>query len=139
MFFWLRHAGVLLVLLGAVALFPGVSDTPSQLFAIAERLWPQADTVRQAWRAPYAGETSLSPRVHSMLRLLRQQRIDSFRYSAALAAGADASLPQRIAESAFPIRIHADARHLLLLAGEVLDPRCTVTATDQELVLATCS
>jgi hypothetical protein len=89
------------------------------------------------WRTERSGETSL-PEVTTMLALLRENHVAWFRYSDGIARHPDVSVPLRLAEGAYPIRVGLDAHHLLLLAGEVLDPRCSVVANRQGVVLAFC-
>lgn len=139
MLFWLRQAGVGLVIGLTVLAFSGVQETPSRLWSMYGEFWERAGALRQQWRTERAGEGQLSGRVHEMLALLRDNSVESFRYSRAIASDADASVVQRIAESAYPIRVKQDAADLLVLANEVLDPRCKPVARRLEVVLAHCS
>lgn len=139
MLFWLRQAGVLLVIGLAVLAFSGVRKTPAHLWSMYGELWERGDAVRQEWRTERAGEGLLSGRVQAMLALLRDNRVESFRYSNAIASDADASVVQRIAESAYPIHLKQEAKDLLLLATEALDPHCKPVASRLEVVLAHCS
>jgi hypothetical protein len=137
--YWLRQAGVLLVTGVAVLAFSGVRETPARLLSMYGDLWQRGDAVRLEWRTEGAGEDLLAPRVRAMLALLRDNRVESFRYSAAIASDADASVVQRIAESAYPIRVKQDAKDLLLLSDESLAPHCKAVASKLEVVLARCS
>ena len=139
MLFWLRQAGVLLVIGLAALAFSGVRETPARLWSMYGELWERGDAVRQEWRTERAGESLLSGQVQAMLALLRDNRVESFRYSNAIASDADTSLVQRIAESAYPIRLKQDAKDLLLLSTEALDARCKPVASRLEVVLAHCS
>ena len=139
MLFWLRQAGVMLVIGLSVLTFSGVQETLPHLWSMYGDLWERGDSVRQEWRTERAGEGLLSGRVQAMLALLRDNSVESFRYSNAIASDADASVVQRIAESAYPIRLKQDAKDLLLLASEALDPRCKPVASRLEVVLAHCS
>ncbi|GAC1605608.1 MAG: hypothetical protein NVS3B2_12200 [Ramlibacter sp.] len=136
---WLRRAGVLLVVMLTAVLFTGVRDTPAQLVSFYQTFWPRRDAALQDWRTERAGEAGLSARVQAMLALLRENRVQSFGYSAAIASDADSSVVQRLAESAYPIRVIPGSLHLLALSGELQDTRCRVLATRQEVVLALCS
>jgi hypothetical protein len=137
--YWLRQAGVVLVIGLAVAAFGNVRATPGQLSSLYEDWWPHRAALQREWRSEHAGETVLPARVQAMLALLRDNRVESFRYSDAIAHDADTSVVQRIAESAYPIRVRREAQSLLLLPTDALDPRCRVVARRQEVVLAHCS
>ncbi len=136
--YWLRQAGVLLVIGVTVVAFSGVRQTPDKLWSMYEDFWPRRDALRVEWRTERAGEAVLVPKVRTMLALLRDNNVDAFRYSDAIAADTDSSLVQRIAESAYPIRVKQEAPFLLLLASETLDRRCVEMARQQEVVLALC-
>jgi hypothetical protein len=137
--YWLRRAGILLVFVLTAMLFTGIRATPVQLASFYQGFWPRRQAALQDWRTEHAGEAGLSARVQAMLALLRENGVQSFRYSGAIASDADSSMVQRIAEAAYPIRVAAGAPNLLTLSGEALDSRCRVLATRQEVVLATCS
>lgn len=137
MLFWLRQAGVLLVFGLMVFAFSGVRQTPYKLLSMYQDFWARGDTLRREWRTERSGESSL-PEVRTMLALLRDNQVAWFRYSDGIARHADVSVALRLAEGAYPIRVGLDAHHLLLLAGEALDPRCRVVANRQEVVLAFC-
>jgi hypothetical protein len=137
--YWLRRAGILLVFVLTAALFTGVHRTPVKLVSFYQAFWPLREAALRDWRTEHAGEAGLPARVQAMLALLRENGVQSFRLSGAIASDADSSVVQRIAESAYPIRVIAGAPHLLALSGEALDSRCRVLATRQEVVLATCS
>lgn len=139
MVFWWRQAGVVLVFGIAVFLFAGVRETPDKLLTMAQDFWPRRDALRREWRAERAGEVVLPLKVQAMLALLRENQVRSFRYSQRIANDADTSVVQRIAESAYPIRLSQQAQHLLALAGEPLEPSCKPIAQRQEVVLASCS
>jgi hypothetical protein len=136
--YWLRQAGILLVMAIAVVAFDNVRDTPARLRVVYKELW-RSDDVRKAWRTELAGEDMLSDKVQAMLALLRKNRVETFRYSAGIAANPDQSAVQRIAEAAYPIRLRDNAKDLLALAHEPLDPGCTEIDRKLEVVLARCS
>lgn len=136
--YWLRQAGVLLVIGVTVIAFSGVRDTPDKLWSMYEDFWPRRAALWVEWRTERAGETVLVPKVRTMLALLRDNNVEAFRYSEAIAADTDTSMVQRIAESAYPIRLKQEAPFLLLLASEAMDPRCVEMARQQEVVLALC-
>jgi hypothetical protein len=137
--YWLRRAGILLVFVLTAVLFTGVQGTPAQLVSFYQAFWPRREAALQDWRTEHAGEAGLSARVQAMLALLRENRVQAFRYSSAVASDADSSVVQRITEGAYPIRVLAGASHMLALAGEALGTRCRLLATRQEVVLAICS
>lgn len=139
MLYWLRQGGVLLVIVVAAVAFSNVRQTPERLWSLYAELWPQRAAVRQEWRTELAGEQMLAEKVHAMLSLLRENRVESFRYSAGIAADPDPSVVQRIAESAYPIRYRPDAKDVLQLATEPLDARCTAVASKPGVLLAHCS
>lgn len=136
--FLLRQAGILLVMALTVIAFTGVKETPGKLRALYRDFWSHRATLQQDWKTALSGEEVLAPKVRTALALLRDQHVESFRYSPAVAHEPDASVIQRIAESAYPIRLTPTARHVLALAGEPLDPGCKVLASQQEVVLASC-
>jgi hypothetical protein len=136
--FWLRKVGILLVMALTLIAFAGVQETPGRLRALYRDFWSHRATLQQDWKTARSGEEVLAPKVRTMLALLREQRVESFRYSRAIAHEPDASVIQRIAESAYPIRLTPTARHLLALSGEPLDPGCKVLASQQEVVIAAC-
>jgi hypothetical protein len=138
MLFWLRQAGVLLVIGLAVRLFPTIEATTVALEDFYQDFWARRASLRQEWRTERTGETILAPKVQAMLQLLRDNQVRSFRYSDAIARDADTSLTQRLAESAYPIRVDLEARYQLLTAGESVDVQCTAVARKQEVVLARC-
>jgi len=136
--YWLRQAGVVLVIGIAAWAFPNVRETPDKLLAMYEEFWPRSDGLLLAWRTELAGEDMLAEKVQAMLALLRANRVETFQFSQGIAADPDASLLQRLAEAAYPIRYRRDATDLLLLASEPLHPRCTEIGRKLEVVLARC-
>lgn len=96
------------------------------------------------WRAaalpvlsePGAGADVLPIVVLHMIRLLRDARADSFRYSPAIAESE--GVRQRLIEGAYPIRARAAAPHYLSIAQEPLPAGCESVARDGDLVLAAC-
>lgn len=139
MLYRLRRAGVLLVIVIAVLAFSNVRRTPAALWSMYAAAWGRGAVVLQEWRTERAGEGALAAKVQAMLALLRDNRVETFRYSAGIASDPDPSVVQRIAEAAYPIRFGPDARDLLQLASEPLDPRCTELARNQEVLLARCT
>lgn len=139
MLFWARQVVVVMVLGLSVHLFPGLSSTPKALSEFYEKQWPRREVLLQEWRTGRAGETVLPPKVQAMLALLRENRVESYRYSDTIAQDPDTSVVQRIAEGAYPIRWSANARHVLLSSSEPLVAMCKAVASRQEVVLAHCS
>ena len=90
------------------------------------------------WNLPGAGESVLPAKVRTMIALLRENHVSEFRYSDAIARDPDESVPQRLAEGAYPIRQAAQARHVLLAPPDVLPANCRAVAARQEVVLADC-
>ena len=128
---------VLLALLVIVA-FPGILKTPVKLVSMYQGFWLRREQLRLDWRTERAGEDVLSPKVRTMLALLRDNHVQSFRYSEAIANDVDTSVVQRIAESAYPIRLRQEGPHFLLLVSEILDSRCKTVARESGVVLAHC-
>jgi hypothetical protein len=137
--YWLRQAGILLVIWIAVLAFPNVRQTPAGLRVIYKEIWRHKQEVLTDWRTELAGEHALSERVQAMLAMLRRNGAESFRFSAGVAADPDESVLQRLAEAAYPIRLRTDANILLQLAREPLDPQCQEVDRKLEIVLARCS
>lgn len=139
MSFWMRQARLMLVILLVLLAFPGVLKTPAKLTSMYKDFWARRDWLWHEWQTELAGEAVLAPKVQMMLALLRDNQLQSFRYSDAIANDEDTSMAQRIAESAFPIRLMQDSPNLLVLTSESLDPRCRIVARENEVALASCT
>lgn len=137
MVYWFRQVGLVLVFIFTIHLFPGIRHTPERLSGFYERQWPRRDALLLEWRTEHAGETVLAPTVQTMIALLRENQVTAFRYSDAVARDPDASVKQRLAEAPYPIRLEADAKHLLMLASEGFG-NCEPVAARQEVILARC-
>jgi hypothetical protein len=137
--YWLRQAGVLLMIVIAAQAYTNLQETPAALRSMYRQLWPRWSEALLEWRTERAGETLLAAKVQSMLALLRDNESKTFRFSPGIAAEPDPSVVQRLAEGAYPIRYSQDAKDLLLLANEPVDPRCAIVARKLEVVLARCS
>ena len=138
MSYWQRKAGVLATLALTAIFFPAVISTPHRLFEFYENLFAEGRGVSKDWGTGRAGETVLPQKVQTMLALLRNHQITEFRYSDAIARDPDDSVPQRLAEGAYPILISTRARHWLLSASEAVSPGCLVLAAREGVVLAHC-
>jgi hypothetical protein len=136
--YFVRQACVLLVLGVTVYVFPAVSATPRMLWSSYVALVNQGESLRSQWRAERAGENVLPAKVKVMLALLRDNHVETFRYSDGIARDPEESTVQRLSEGAYPIRLASDAHHLLLLPKEVLEPPCRAVSYTQEAVLAYC-
>jgi hypothetical protein len=72
-----------------------------------------------------------------MIALLRENRVTEFRYSETIARDSD-EVRQRLAEGAYPIRISARARHVLMARTEAMPAQCRLLASGLEVVLVDC-
>ncbi len=132
----LIKAGIVAALAACLILLAG--SGVKELYRFYGGKVPPAHPPLSEWNLPRAGEWVLPARVQAMLALLRDNRVQEFRFSDAIARDPDDSVPQRLAEGAYPIRVNAEARHRLLNRGEALPPGCRVVAGNQGVVLADC-
>src|SRR5450759_5121144 len=122
--YWLRKVGVLVIVALTTLVFPAVTTTPHLLFEFYEKLLPNRSAISNDWRTARGGEAVLPQKVRAMIALLRDNQVTEFRYSDAIARDPDASLTQRLAEGAYPIRLSSGARHSLLFASEAVGDDC---------------
>ena len=136
--YWLRKAGVLIVIALTITAFPAIRTTPQLLFAFYEKLLPNRSAIFNESRVAHGGEAVLPQRVRAMIALLRDNQVTAFRYSDAIAPPSDDTTKQRLAEGAYPIRINVEANYLLLSASEVVAHSCAVVASREGIVLVRC-
>ena len=130
----LKRAGVAAGL--AVCLLPAIGGGLWSLFLFYSGQSPGTGGAPGEWNRPGGGERVLPANVQSMLALLRENGIREFRYSRLVAP--DEATQQRLAEGAYPIRLHLRARHWLLQRGETPARGCRVVAANDEVSLADC-
>ena len=121
----------------AVCLVPALRDGAVRLWQFYGHAQPR--TALAEWNVAGGGERVLPAKVQTMLALLRENHIAEFRVSEAVLRDPDDSVPQRLAEGAYPIRVNLQsARHWLRYASEGLPAGCRTIAVKQEVVLADC-
>jgi hypothetical protein len=91
-----------------------------------------------AWLKERGGEFVLPPRVQTIIRLLREHRIENFRYGLTIAQDPDPALVQRLAEGAYPIRLNAQAKHVVFTTRDTVEPSCQKIAGKDDFILAYC-
>jgi hypothetical protein len=127
------------IALAAYVVLPAIGSSLEQLEDFYRQTFVERATRPAEWRAPRGGEWVLPARVRAMVALLRRNGVQDFRFSAASVGAADPLLTQRLAEGAFPIRVRATARDMLVAAGEDPGANCRVVDTEQDVALDHCS
>jgi hypothetical protein len=127
------------IALAAYVVLPAIGSSLEQLEDFYRHTFVERATRPADWRAPHAGEWVLPGRVRAMVALLRRNGVQDFRFTAASVGGADPLLTQRLAEGAFPIRVRAAARDVLIAAGEDPGTDCSVVDSEQDVALVHCS
>jgi hypothetical protein len=138
MLYWLRKGAVLVILGLTTVVFPAVTGTSQLLFEFYGKLLPNRSAISHDWRSEHGGEAVLAQKVRGMIALLRDNEVTEFYYTDAIARDPDASVTQRLAEGAYPIRLSKGARHWLLSASEGFAPDCVALASREGIVLARC-
>lgn len=135
-----RSGSVLAIFALAIWLYPPMTATPRLLHRFYGQLASQWSNVAGEWRMEHGGERVLPPAARAIIGLLREHGVREFRYSDAIARHPDMSLPQRLAEGAYPIVIRADARHLVASATEpAIPPGCRQLGIREGVVLVRCA
>ena len=134
----LLHARVAIILFVVVGLItPASSIAIKQLHESYLRILGPGSTARE-WRKERGGEFVLPARVQAILYILREHRVENFRYGSAIAQDPDPALVQRLAEGTYPIRLNAQAKHSIFTTTEIIDSRCQKIAEREGIVLAYC-
>ena len=134
----LRKSAVWVVFGVMIAVTPAVTLAPKFLFLFYQILLPNWSALPKEWRTDHAGESVLPARVRTMIAMLRRNDVTDFSYSEGIAKDPEPSVPQRLAEGAYPIKLNAQARHRLLLASEPLLTGCAPVDSSEGFVLAQC-
>ena len=122
--FFMRQAAVAAILAATAWCFP-------TLWA-AEQPWKRTWNYLAArdWRdlqlfaVERAGEEVLPAKVRGALELMRRNAVPDFFVSKAILRDPDESVPQRLAEGAYPIRVNEKSRHLIVSSDEPVPATC---------------
>jgi hypothetical protein len=135
---FLRKGVALLILLLSLAVFQTRVEQTLSMFEFDGQAIEERDAILPELRAERGGERVLPAKVLTMIALLRTARIERFRQSSGIGADPDSSVPQRLAEGAYPIRLQEKAPHVIAFENEALDAACVVVARREGIVLARC-
>ncbi len=126
------------ILVAAIFMFPTVTETFVNLNAVGWQMLSRRHEVpafRESGR-PRGGEQVLPREVQIMVGLLRQFGVDSYRFSAGIAA--KGPIMQRLVEGAYPIKVSPASPYLVMFAGEPLPAGCSRAALQEGVGLAYC-
>jgi len=127
------------IALAAYVVLPAICSSLEQLEEFYRLKFVERATHPSEWRAAGAGEWALPPRARSMIALLRRNGVQDFRFTAASVGANEPLVTQRLTEGAFPIRVRATARDVLVAAGEDAGNECRIVDTEQDVALVRCS
>lgn len=119
-------------------LYEPMLAAPRLLHHVYRDLSPRWPGVAAEWRSPEGGEGVLPPKARLIIGMLREHGVREFRYGADVAAAADESLPQRLAEGAYPIALRADARHVIVTATNPAASSCVKVDAREGVLLVHC-
>jgi len=84
---------------------------------------------------PNSGLHVLPPKVQAGIRLLQEQRLDSFRISSAINRYGEL---QRLIEGAYPIRVLEKSAYCLMFSNEQIPLGCAVVSGAEGVILVYC-
>ena len=135
---WLRTGAGLGILGLALWLYSPLVGASKSLYRFYRDLAPQWASVSAEARSERGGEAVLPPKVRSIIALLREHHVTEFRYSDRIAKDPDESLPQRLAEGAYPIVLRPEAKDVVLAADEPVSAACTALGSREGVALVRC-
>jgi len=136
--FVIKKLSVTVIIILSIVLFPKTIRTAQQLNSSIAGIITQGafgDLARQI-TTPNSGLQVLPPKAQAGIRLLQEQRLDSFRLSPAI--DQDVEIKQRLIEGAYPIRVLDKSAYCLLFSNEQVPSGCVVVSRTEEVILASC-